>query len=182
MRRGKNNAAKQTACSGGVHLWFNKQGITFCKSMPMHNSLNACKELINSFFFFFSVQFQLFKKELQSVRHLATILQPFCCSVPADTSVWLISCFSLLPHFSRPPDHNHRHSGEMFLWCGFWNLAQFFFAWQRFIHFHALSQSCSQSMIAVWMHLNAEFGFLCSAGFTMTFSDSALILANKFNF
>lgn len=23
----------------------------FCKSMPMHNSLNACKELIKSFFF-----------------------------------------------------------------------------------------------------------------------------------
>jgi len=61
------------------------------------------------------VQFQLFKKELQSVRHLATTLQLSCCSVPADASVWLISCFSILPHFSRSPDYNHRHSGEMFL-------------------------------------------------------------------
>lgn len=149
------------------------------QSTPIHHSLNYCKELINSFF---SVQFQLFRKELQSVRHFATTLQLSCCSVPADTSVWLISCFSFLPHFSRPPDHNHRHSGEMFLWCGFWNLAHFFFTWQRLIHFHALSQSCSQSMIVVWIHLSTEFGFLCSAGFTMTFSDSAHILANKFNF
>lgn len=73
--------------------------------------------------FYFSAQFQPYICAVSeaSCHCAATLLLPCSCRYIC----LLISCFSVLPHFSRPLDHNHRHSGEMLLWCGFWNVAVF---------------------------------------------------------
>lgn len=51
------------------------------------------------------MQFSPFRKDLQSLRHLATAAQLPCCSVPADTSVLLIFmlfCSPSLQQTTRP--------------------------------------------------------------------------------